>query len=172
MNLRSSYYPPQNDRTFFFLLTPFLILSLFSCRIENPQKPMVTADHAMVVSAHPEATKIGLDILKKGGNAFDAAIATQFALAVVHPTAGNIGGGGFMVGRDTKSRVYALDFREMAPSGADRDMYLDSTGAVIEDLSWFGHLSSGVPGSVAGMEAIHDSLGSLPWKDLVQPAID
>ncbi|MEL6131869.1 MAG: gamma-glutamyltransferase [Bacteroidota bacterium] len=153
-------------------LSILLSFSFYACRIQNPQEIGVLADHAMVVSAHPVATKVGLDILKEGGNAFDAAIATQFALAVVYPAAGNIGGGGFMVARNNRGRTFALDFREMAPAAANRDMYIDSTGAVIEDLSWFGHLAAGVPGAVAGMQAIHDSLGSLPWEALVQPSID
>lgn len=127
---------------------------------------------AMVVTAHPIASQIGKDILAKGGNAVDAAVAVQFALAVVFPYAGNIGGGGFMIYRSHSGSVDALDFREMAPGLANRDMFLDSAKQVIENLSTKGHLASGVPGSVDGMVVAHDKYGSLPWADLVQPAIE
>jgi len=165
-------YPFHSPWTNMWGLLIILSLVSASCRVGSPQEIGVVADHAMVVTAHPLATQVGLDILKKGGNAFDAAIATQFALAVVYPAAGNIGGGGFMVARNAQGRTFALDFREMAPAGASRDMYVDSTGAIIEDLSWFGHMAVGVPGSVAGMQTLHDSLGTLPWEELVQPAVD
>ncbi|WP_324676667.1 gamma-glutamyltransferase [Hymenobacter sp. GOD-10R] len=132
----------------------------------------VTASKAMVVSAHPEASRIGLDILRKGGNAYDAAVAVQFALAVALPVAGNIGGGGFVLYRGADGQEGALDFREMAPAAANRDMYLDAQGNVIPDRSTAGHLAVGVPGTVAGMEALHKKLGKLPWADLVQPAVD
>lgn len=148
-----------------------IAILFFSCkRIPEASSGLLTS-HAMVVSAHPEATRIGVEILKKGGNAIDAAVAVQFALAVAYPRAGNIGGGGFMMARMADGRKYALDFREMAPSASHRDMYLDSTGEFIKDLSWFGHLAAGVPGVVAGMKAAHDSLGSLEWAALVEPAI-
>ncbi|MCC9166888.1 gamma-glutamyltransferase [Pontibacter sp. XAAS-A31] len=126
----------------------------------------------MVVSAHPNASQIGLTILQKGGNAYDAAIATQFALAVAFPVAGNIGGGGFVVYRHHTGETGALDFREMAPANASATMYLDSAGNVIEGLSLNGHLASGVPGTVDGMVKLHQKLGSLPLKELIQPAID
>ncbi|MHC2991279.1 gamma-glutamyltranspeptidase [Pontibacter sp. HJ8] len=126
----------------------------------------------MVVSAHPDASNIGLEILRKGGNAYDAAIATQFALAVCYPVAGNIGGGGFLVYRHHTGETGALDFREKAPAAASRDMYLDSLGNVVTDLSLLGHLAAGVPGSVDGMVKMHEKLGSLPFAELVQPAID
>jgi gamma-glutamyltranspeptidase/glutathione hydrolase len=130
------------------------------------------ADSAMVVSAHPLASKAGADIMKKGGNAVDAAIAVQLALAVVYPAAGNIGGGGFMVFRKNNGEIATLDYREKAPAAAHQNMFVDSAGNVIRGLSEKGHHSSGVPGSVAGMVAAHSKYGSLPWKDLVQPAID
>lgn len=130
------------------------------------------ADSAMVVSAHPLASRVGADIMKKGGNAVDAAIATQFALAVVYPAAGNIGGGGFMVVRMADGATDALDFREKAPLEGGRDMYLDEEGNVIEGLSTRGHLAAGVPGSVDGMVKAHERYGSLPWAELLQPAID
>ena len=126
----------------------------------------------MVVSAHPLASKIGVEILKKGGNAIDAAIATQFALAVVHPAAGNIGGGGFMVLRLANDSTAALDYRESAPSAASPNMYIGETGEVVEGLSTEGHLASGIPGTVAGLVEAHAKFSKLPWKDLVQPAID
>ena len=126
----------------------------------------------MVVSAHPLATKVGVDILKKGGNAVDAAIATQFALAVVYPVAGNIGGGGFMVLRQADGNVATLDYREKAPGDATPNMYIGETGELIEGLSTEGHLASGVPGTVAGLAEASATYSKLPWKELVQPAID
>ncbi len=128
--------------------------------------------NGMVVSAHPEASQVGIDILKKGGNAVDAAVAVQFALAVVYPNAGNIGGGGFMVYRSAKGEVNALDFREKAAAAASRDMYLDEGGHPIADKSLFGHLAAGVPGSVDGMVRAHQKYGKLSWKELLQPAIN
>ena len=129
-------------------------------------------DHAAVVSAHPDATKVGVNILKKGGNAIDAAVAVQFALAVVYPNAGNIGGGGFIVYRDRKGNANTLDYREKAPSKASKDMYLDKKGDAITDKSLFGALASGVPGSVDGMIQAHKKYGKLDWKADLQPAID
>ena len=140
--------------------------------VNAQQKHGVTARHAMVVSAHPEASRVGVEILKRGGNAVDAAIAVQFALAVVYPNAGNIGGGGFMVYRLKDGSVGTLDYREKAPAAAFEKMYLDSVGNVVAGLSVNGHLAAGVPGSVDGMAEAHKKLGSLPWRDLVQPAVD
>ena len=128
--------------------------------------------NGMVVTAHPEASKVGIEILKKGGNAVDAAVAVQFALAVVYPNAGNIGGGGFMVYRSAKGEVNALDFREKASAAASRDMYLDAEGNPIVEKSLYGHLAAGVPGSVAGMVEAHKKYGKLSWREVVQPAID
>ena len=127
--------------------------------------------NGMVVSAHPEASKVGLAILKQGGNAIDAAVAVEFALAVVYPNAGNIGGGGFLVYRASSGSVTALDFRETAPSKASRDMYLDKNGNPIANLSQYGSLASGIPGSVAGMVEAHDKYGKLSWRKLIEPAI-
>ena len=127
--------------------------------------------NGMVVSASPFASKVGLDILKKGGNAVDAAVAVQFALAVVYPNAGNIGGGGFMVYRALDGSSNTLDFREKAGAAASRDMYLDQSGAPIVDKSLYGQLAAGVPGSVAGMVTAHEKYGKLPWAALVEPAI-
>ena len=129
-------------------------------------------DHAAVVSAHPEATKAGVQILKSGGNAIDAGVAVQFALAVVYPNAGNIGGGGFFVYRDKKGNSTTLDYREKAPSKASKDMYLDEKGDAITDKSLYGALASGIPGSVEGMVQAHKNYGKLSWKTDLQPAID
>jgi gamma-glutamyltranspeptidase / glutathione hydrolase len=127
----------------------------------------------MVVSAHPLATEVGLSVLRKGGNAIDAAVAVQLALAVVYPQAGNLGGGGFLVySNKNGTDIATLDYRERAPIAARRDMYLDSMGRVIPELSQKGRLAAGVPGSVAGIWASHQKYGKLPWASLVQPAID
>ncbi len=130
----------------------------------------VTAPHAMVVTAHPLATEAGVEILKQGGNAIDAAVAVGFALEVVLPVAGNIGGGGFIVHRTASGEVSALDYREAAPSGATRNMYVDSAGNVT-DKSLIGYLASGVPGSVAGLHEAWKRYGSLPWATVLAPAI-
>lgn len=130
------------------------------------------ADSAMVVSAHPLASAVGVAIMRKGGNAIDAAIATQLALAVVFPAAGNLGGGGFMVVRMKDGKTDALDYREKAPGSASTNMYLNEVGGVVEDLSVKGHKAHGIPGTVAGLAAAHSKYGLMPWKELVQPAID
>jgi gamma-glutamyltranspeptidase/glutathione hydrolase len=135
-------------------------------------KPVTVTNKSMVVTAHPEATKVGLAVLKKGGNAVDAAVAVHFALAVCYPTAGNIGGGGFALYRKADGAFDMLDYRETAPGKASKNMFLDKDGNVIPDLSLRGALAAGVPGSVAGMWDLHKKHGSLPWKDLIQPAID
>jgi gamma-glutamyltranspeptidase / glutathione hydrolase len=165
-------------------LAPLLLLILFSCSSTknvidknnvDPWNYSITknlvAQKGAVVSAHPLASAVGVAILKKGGNAVDAAIATQLALAVVYPGAGNIGGGGFMVARLANGETLALDYREMAPSSANRDMYLDANGNVVQGKSINGHLSSGVPGSIAGMFASM-KYAKLSFKELIQPAID
>ena len=126
----------------------------------------------MVVSAHPIASEVGLEIIASGGNAADAAIAVQMALAVVYPSAGNIGGGGFFVYRTSEGESNTLDFREKAPKAAHEKMYIDSLGKVIEDLSLVGHMAIGVPGTVDGMVEVHKKYGSLSWEELIQPAID
>jgi len=124
----------------------------------------------MVVTTDELASQVGVDVLKAGGNAVDAAVAVQFALAVVNPEAGNIGGGGFMIVRFADNTAAALDFREKAPLAATRDMYLDAQGNVT-DRSVVGPLSVGVPGSVMGMWEAHERFGTLPWADLVAPAV-
>ncbi len=132
----------------------------------------VIADSAMVVTAHPDATKIGIDILKKGGNAIDAAIAVKFALAVCYPSAGNLGGGGFMVIRKNDGEVNTLDFREMSPGGSTKDMFVDSSNQVSRQLIQKSHLAAGVPGSVDGMWTAHHKYGHMTWQKLVEPAIE
>ena len=155
-----------------YLILIFLLI-VSSCTLtEKPVNRGVIAKNGMVVSAHPLASEVGVNILKKGGNAVDAAIAVQFALAVVHPSAGNIGGGGFMVYRSGLGEVYTLDFREVAPSSAHRDMYIGEHEIVIEDLSTRGHLASGVPGVVDGMIKAFEQFGVLSWEDLINPAIE
>ena len=154
----------------------FLTLIILSCqtsrRTSDTRLVGVVKENGMVVSAHPLASKVGSDILQAGGNAWDAAVAVQFALAVTYPVAGNLGGGGFAVYRATDGTVGALDFREKAPQKAHRDMYLDDAGDIIDGLSLRGHLASGVPGSVSGMVALHEKHGKLDWKKLIQPSID
>lgn len=153
-------------------LTLLIFLAWSTTAIQAQTKQGTVGKNGMVVSAHPDATKIGLAVLKKGGNAYDAAIAVHFALAVCYPAAGNIGGGGFMVYRQDNGTVGALDYREKAPAKAHRDMYLDKSGKVVKGLSRNGHLSAGVPGSVDAMCRIHKRFGKLPFKALIQPSID
>ena len=135
----------------------------------QPEQRNVTG---AVVSSREEASKIGVAIMEQGGNAFDAMIATDLALAVCYPYAGNIGGGGFMVYRTQDGGVGTLDYRERAPEAATKDMYLDEAGNVIPKLSTLGGLAIGVPGTVAGLFAVHEKFGTLPFEQLIQPAID
>jgi len=164
----------MKPRAFFLLFFTFFLF--WACK-QRPVPPdysiqkSTIADSAMVVSAHPLSTEVGVEILKKGGNAVDAAIAVQFALAVVYPRAGNIGGGGFMVIRQKDGSIDALDYREKAPLAAHRDMYLDSAGEVISQMSRIGHLAVGVPGTVDGMYRAHQKYGQLDWATLIEPAI-
>ncbi|HEV8129831.1 MAG TPA: gamma-glutamyltransferase [Acidobacteriota bacterium] len=149
------------------IITLFCLLSLAAV-----SRDPVPARHGVVVSASPRASRVGVEILQKGGNAVDAAVATGFALAVTHPAAGNIGGGGFMVIHLARTgEDITIDYREKAPAGASRDMYLDSSGNVIPKLSTVGHKAAAVPGSVQGMYNVWKKYGKLKWKDLVQPAI-
>ena len=135
------------------------------------QIPDAIGRNGAVSSSNEYATQIGIDILKSGGNAIDAAVAVGFALAVTHPGAGNIGGGGFMVVHRSNGEVLTIDFRETAPMKAHRDMFLDNNGDVIPGKSWNTALSSGVPGSVDGFDKIHSLYGSLPWETVIKPAI-
>jgi gamma-glutamyltranspeptidase/glutathione hydrolase len=134
------------------------------------QTGLVTSK-AMVVSAREEASKIGVEIMKKGGNAFDAMVATELALAVAYPYAGNIGGGGFMVYRKANGETGALDYREKAPLAAHKDMYLDPNGNVIPNLSVNGALAIGIPGTIAGIFAVHEKLGTLSMEEIMKPVI-
>lgn len=160
----------------------FLLLLLFPFLSCNSKKEVVVApspsaerglvvSQAMVVSAREEASKVGLEILKEGGNAFDAMVATEMALAVVYPYAGNLGGGGFMVYRLKDGTTGALDYREKAPKAATRTMYQDSLGNVDPEKSRFGSLAVGVPGTVAGVFAVHEKFGSLPMQQILSPVI-
>lgn len=151
-----------------FLKTLILISILTSCESQNEG---IVSKNAMVVSARSEASQIGIDILKMGGNAFDAMVATELALAVTYPSAGNIGGGGFMVYRKNDGSVGALDYREKAPIKSTKDMYLDENGDIIEGLSMIGALSVGVPGTIAGIFEVHEKFGSLPIRDIFEPVI-
>jgi gamma-glutamyltranspeptidase / glutathione hydrolase len=143
------------------------IISAYNYSIQKKS----TGSKGAVVSAHPLASKAGLDILRKGGNAIDAAIATQLALAVVYPGAGNIGGGGFLVASLSSGKTLAIDYREKAPAAAHRDMYLDSAGNARTQLSQSGHLASGVPGTIAGLFTSH-KYAKLTFTELIQPAIE
>ncbi|MEQ8629462.1 gamma-glutamyltransferase [Ekhidna sp.] len=155
-----------------------LLLLFVACQSQTtsyqplPSEVGPLGEKAMISTAHPLATKIGVDILKNGGNAFDAALGIKFALAVVYPRAGNIGGGGFAVYRMNDGTTGTLDFRETAPEASSRDMYLDEEGNVIDDLSIVGHKSAAVPGSVDGILRLHEKHGTKPLRELIQPAIN
>ena len=152
------------------VLTAVLITSI-QCK-ERPATPTgLVTEKAMVVSAREEASAIGVEIMKKGGNAFDAMVGTELALAVAYPFAGNLGGGGFMVYRKSNGDVGGLDYREKAPLAASKDMYLDSLGNVIPNMSTIGATAVGVPGTIAGIFAVHDKFGSLPIEDILAPVI-
>jgi len=152
-----------------------ILISIFFVLSCNEVKKETIYKKGMVSSAHPVASKVGLDILKNGGNAFDAAIGVHFALSVVYPNAGNIGGGGFAVYRLNDGEVGSLDFREKAPLKSYRDMYISNSddGSIVDDKkSKIGHLASGVPGSVDGMVKLYEKFGSLDWKLLLEPSIE
>jgi gamma-glutamyltranspeptidase/glutathione hydrolase len=160
------------------ILRKLLVLLCFTLTLATPSAPLwaaplkVThAEKAMVVSVHELASKAGLDVLRAGGNAVDAAVATGFALAVVHPQAGNIGGGGFMLIRFANGSTHFLDYREKAPAAATKDMYLDAKGNVVKDLSIYGYKAIGVPGSVAGLVIAQKKWGKLKLERVMQPAI-
>ena len=156
-------------RNLLYLFSLFIII--FSC-VDKPTNQGLIAENGMVVSAREEASKIGVEILKKGGNAFDAMIATDLALAVSYQSAGNIGGGGFMVYRKADGQTGALDYREKAALTATKDMYLDDEGNIIKGMSLVGAMAVGVPGTIAGIFEVHSKFGSLPIETLFQPAID
>ncbi|MBY5950039.1 gamma-glutamyltransferase [Algoriphagus marincola] len=154
------------------LSIPFLVFSCQSPSEEKEPKRGLIAEKAMVVSARGEASRIGIEIMKKGGNAFDAMMATEMALAVTFPFAGNLGGGGFAVYRLANGEIGSIDYREKAPGAAHRDMYLDENGDVIPGLSTKGALASGVPGTIAGIFEAQAKFGKLEPKDILQPVID
>ena len=149
----------------------YYFIVLFIANLTSAQSGLI-ADKAMVASAREEASKIGVAIIKKGGNAFDAMVATELALAVAYPYAGNIGGGGFMVYRKANGETGSLDYREKAPLAATKNMYLDKNGKVITDKSTDSPLAIGVPGTIAGVFAVHEKLGSLPMSEIMKPVIE
>ncbi len=149
----------------------FLLISCSSQPVQEHEYGVI-AKNGMVVSAHPEASRIGREILQKGGNAIDAACAVELALAVSYPAAGNIGGGGFMVMRFEDGTIASIDYREKAPEGASKNMYLDENNNVIPGLSTDSHLAVGVPGTVMGIYTAHKKFGKLDFKEIVQPSID
>jgi gamma-glutamyltranspeptidase / glutathione hydrolase len=152
---------------FSFLIT----LSIGSVAVQAASPTPVAGEHGMVVTEQHLATKIGVDVLKKGGNAVDAAVAVGYALAVVFPAAGNLGGGGFMTIRMADGRQTFIDFREKAPIKATPDMYLDKRGNVIPRLSTIGHLAVAVPGTVAGLEMALAKYGTMKRNKLITPVI-
>ncbi len=158
-------------------LLPIVCITLLFICCKRNNEPATEKVHglitnkAMVVSARVEASKIGAAILEKGGNAFDAMAATELALAVAYPYAGNLGGGGFMVYRKENGEIGGIDYREKAPLAASKDMYLDENGDVIKGKSTLGAMAIGVPGTVAGVFAVHEKLGSLPIEDILTPVI-
>ena len=151
------------------ICTSFLFLN---CSEKKEKVIGLITDQAMVVSARKEASKIGKEIMAQGGNAFDAMFATELALAVSYPQAGNIGGGGFMVYRLNTGETGALDYREKAPLAAHKDLYLDENGEIIDGKSTYGAMAIGVPGTIAGIFEVHKKFGTLPVEQLIQPAID
>ncbi|WP_299902725.1 gamma-glutamyltransferase [uncultured Aquimarina sp.] len=162
------------------ILYVLLLIIIVSCK-KNQELPVVNTEkkpvigviekNAMVVSAREEASKIGRDILKKGGNAFDAMVATEMALAVAYPYAGNLGGGGFMVYRKADGQVGAIDYREKAPLAAFKDMYLDENGDPIPEKSQLGAMAVGVPGTIAGIFEVHKKFGTLSIEELLTPVV-
>ena len=146
-------------------------ISIYSFSQQTPKPTGLVAAKAMVVSARQEASKVGAEIIRKGGNAFDAMVATELALAVAYPYAGNLGGGGFMVYRKANGEVGSLDYREKAPLAATKDMFLDKEGNVIKGKSTETALAIGVPGTIAGVFAVHKKLGSLPMSEILKPVI-
>lgn len=156
-------------RKFYYLILLFVVF--INCKTQPAKPTGLIAEKAMVVSAREEASKIGADIMQKGGNAFDAMVATQLALAVAYPVAGNIGGGGFMVYRKSNGDFGSLDYREKAPLNVHKNMYLDSLGNVIPDMSTKGATAVGVPGTIAGIIEVHKKFGKLSLKEIISPVI-
>ncbi len=174
----------KTRKTFSLLLSLTLLLSLIAapCSIrpvlvpdvapvsEAASRPPVRGKHGMVSSVSEIASQVGVDVMKRGGNAVDAAVAVGLALAVVWPSAGNLGGGGFMVIRKADSTTTTVDYREMAPAAAYRNVYLNEKGEYIKESSTFGHLAAGVPGTVAGMAYALEKYGTMKWADVAEPA--
>ncbi|HLE32204.1 MAG TPA: gamma-glutamyltransferase [Bacteroidota bacterium] len=156
----------------YFSLLFVVLLLVAQTLVAQVSRPPERANHGMVVSSHKLASEAGIRILQDGGNAIDAAIATGLALAVVHPAAGNIGGGGFMIVHTKDGKVTAFDFREKAPLAAHERIYVDSAGNYIEDISHEGYLAIGVPGTIAGFDLAFKRFGTMTWDDLVEPAVD
>lgn len=150
----------------------FIVLFILGCKNKEADPTGLVTENAMVVSAREEASAVGAAILKQGGNAFDAMIGTELALAVAYPYAGNLGGGGFMVYRKANGEFGALDYREKAPLSAHKDMYLDSLGNVIPGMSTKGATGVGVPGTVAGIFEVHEKFGTLPMEEIMAPVIE
>lgn len=171
----SKYNLMKTKLNILFLSVLFFTISCKNSTNQSAKKEKTigyVADKALIVSAREEASKIGIAILKEGGTAFDAMIATDLALTVAYPFAGNIGGGGFLVYRTSEGQTGALDYREKAPLAATKDMYLNDTQEVVEGRSTVGALAVGVPGTLAGLFAVHEKFGTLPFEKLIQPAID
>ncbi|WP_375324548.1 gamma-glutamyltransferase [Flagellimonas sp. GZD32] len=152
------------------LLLPLILF--INCKQQPAEPTGLVAEKAMVVSARQEASQLAVDIMKKGGNAFDAMVATELTLVVAYPFAGSVGGGGFMVYRKNNGEIGGIDYREKAPLAAHKDMYLDSLGNVIPGLSTSGGTAVGVPGTVAGVLEVHKKFGKLPLKDIIEPIIE
>ena len=148
-----------------------LTLLIFGCKTKHTESTGLITENAMVVSAREEASQIGVAVMRMGGNAFDAMVATELALAVAYPFAGNLGGGGFMVYRKNNGEVGAIDYREKAPLAAHKDMYLDSLGNVIPKMSTVGATAVGVPGTVAGVMEVHEKFGTLSLEQIMKPVI-
>src|SRR5579859_6025040 len=154
------------------VVASLLVLGLAAAGAGMAEQAAVSGEHGMVVSVQYLASQVGADILKQGGNAVDAAIAVGYALAVVHPAAGNIGGGGFMTIRFADGISRFIDFRERAPMAAEPKLFLDKKGNVQPDLSEIGYLAAGVPGTVAGFEQARERYRTLTREELIQPPID
>jgi gamma-glutamyltranspeptidase/glutathione hydrolase len=148
-----------------------LTLLIFGCKTKLTEPTGLITENAMVVSAREEASQIGVAVMRMGGNAFDAMVATELALAAAYPFAGNLGGGGFMVYRKNNGEVGAIDYREKAPLAAHKDMYLDSLGNVIPKMSTVGATAVGVPGTVAGVMEVHEKFGTLSLEQIMKPVI-
>jgi len=161
----------KKHKLLLIIISIFVLLLLPSGKNHDPQPKPISAKNGMVVCSERNASEVGLKILQKGGNAMDAAIAMSFALAVTHPGAGNLGGGGFIVYYSKDGKITSIDFREKAPLHASAAMFLDKEGNILNNANHHGLLSVGVPGTVAGLEMAHKKYGKMDWKDLLEPAI-